>query len=99
MGRGINVTTSISEQSPVVSIFFQLCQFFPDKVGGLFSKILGKHRQRNRVIKHRQCMHRTIILLLSGYHCHNVAIKTITIHVIEVVLSITTIITYLHNYI
>jgi hypothetical protein len=31
--------------------------------------------------------------------CHNVAIKTITIHVIEVVISITTIITYLHNYI
>jgi hypothetical protein len=36
--------------------------------------------------------HKTII-------CHNVAIKTITIHVIEVVISITTIITYLHNYI
>jgi hypothetical protein len=31
--------------------------------------------------------------------CHSVAIKTITIHVIEVVISITTIITYLHNYI
>jgi hypothetical protein len=31
--------------------------------------------------------------------CHNVAIKTITIHIIEVVISITTIITYLHNYI
>jgi hypothetical protein len=31
--------------------------------------------------------------------CHNVAIKTITIHVIEVVISITTIITYLYNYI
>jgi hypothetical protein len=29
--------------------------------------------------------------------CHNVAIKTITIHVIEVVISITTIMTYLHN--
>jgi hypothetical protein len=31
--------------------------------------------------------------------CHSVAIKIITIHVIEVVISITTIITYLHNYI
>jgi hypothetical protein len=34
-----------------------------------------------------------------GELCHNVAINTITIHVIEVVISITTIITYLHNYI
>jgi hypothetical protein len=31
--------------------------------------------------------------------CHSVAIKIIIIHVIEVVISITTIITYLHNYI
>jgi hypothetical protein len=31
--------------------------------------------------------------------CHSVAIKIITIHVIEVAISITTIITYLHNYI
>jgi hypothetical protein len=34
-----------------------------------------------------------------GGVCHSVAIKIITIHVIEVVISITTIITYLHNYI
>jgi hypothetical protein len=34
-----------------------------------------------------------------GSDCHSVAIKTITIHVIKVVISITTIITYLHNYI
>jgi hypothetical protein len=31
--------------------------------------------------------------------CYNVDIKTITIHVIEVIIYITTIITYLHNYI
>jgi hypothetical protein len=31
--------------------------------------------------------------------CHSVAIKIITIHTIEVVISMTTIITYLHNYI
>jgi hypothetical protein len=37
--------------------------------------------------------------LPNQQHCDNVAIKTMTIHVIEVVISITTIITYLHNYI
>jgi hypothetical protein len=31
--------------------------------------------------------------------CHSVAIKIITIHVIEVAISITTLITSLHNYI
>jgi hypothetical protein len=39
--------------------------------------------------------------VIHMYHsrCHSVAIKTITVHVIEVAISITTIITYLHNYI
>jgi hypothetical protein len=39
------------------------------------------------------------LMAKSQEGCHNVVIKTITIHVIEVVISITTIITYLHNYI
>jgi hypothetical protein len=34
-----------------------------------------------------------------GGICHSVDIKTIAIHVIEVIISITTIITYLYNYI
>jgi hypothetical protein len=36
---------------------------------------------------------------MEGNTCHSVAIKIRTIHLIEVVISITTIITYLHNYI
>jgi hypothetical protein len=38
-------------------------------------------------------------IIQNSNNGHNVAIKTITIHVIEVVISIATIITYLHNYI
>jgi hypothetical protein len=38
-------------------------------------------------------------MLTIGEYCHSVAIKIITIHVIEKVVTITTIITYLHNYI
>jgi hypothetical protein len=40
-----------------------------------------------------------IAIMTPEQICHSVAIKIITIHVIEVVISITTIITYLHKYI
>jgi hypothetical protein len=58
----------------------------------------------NKLVKqssHSPCDFHTAHDHMGNYHslCHNVAIKTIAIHVIEVVISITTIITYLHNYI
>jgi hypothetical protein len=50
----------------------------------------------NYIVGYDNCEHR---YCEECWLCHNVAIKTITIHVIEVVISITTIITYLHKYI
>jgi hypothetical protein len=48
---------------------------------------------------HQHSQESTLLKFKSKPICHSVAIKIITIHVIEVVISITTIITYLHNYI